>query len=314
MNGQEKSQPRLSVERSSGSAAAASNGSTVPNGGASSGVNSTSWLKDMMANPLRAAQAGLISRPDDPSALLTGNFVYPYPAPFMFGNNPLSTLPRVGESISISSANLSTPAQVNQQRQQQQLLMQANIYGDIHSSQEKLPGSNSVKDASLKHPSSTVNMSSEILAKRSRTDCDNQPIHSHQMESVPMSTSSTSTLSTPNSSNRASIPHRPEYFRRGSIIQLGDNKLKRIEDLSTADFESSSQLNPDLCLDCSIVTKIIDEPLRGTAFLSFSIGEQCHDQVWTPCFSLIWLHYKGSLCVNYCIYYLPYKYNTPAVM
>lgn len=306
MNGQEKSQAHIPTDLPTGSGTA--NGSSAPNGGAPgstpSAVNSNSWLKDVMANPLRAAQAGLINRPDDPAAaaamlpahidaaLARGSFVYPYQA-FMFGSNPLPTLAPMGESANISPASTSTPAQVNQQHQhrQQQLLMQANYYGDVQAaSQEKPPAdSNSAKGVSLKHPSTHVGNNSEPVTKRSRVDASSLPTPSYQTESVPvpgppgppLSASLSASLPTPNLNSRGAIPHRPEYFRKGSIIQLGDSKLKRIEDLCTADFESSSHLNPDLCLDCSIVTKIMEEPQRGTVFLSFSIGEQRQDQVHT---------------------------------
>ena len=75
-------------------------------------------------------------------------------------------------------------------------------------------------------------------------------------------------------------PHYPPHFMKGSIIQLANGELKRVEDLRTDDFIHSADISPDLKIDSSTVVRIDEQPERGTAILGFSVGEQ-HIQVCT---------------------------------
>ncbi|ESP02608.1 hypothetical protein LOTGIDRAFT_58018, partial [Lottia gigantea] len=65
----------------------------------------------------------------------------------------------------------------------------------------------------------------------------------------------------------------PPHFKKGSIIQLANNKLKRVEDLETADFIQSADISPDLKIDSSTVIRIDEHVDRGSAILGFSVGE-----------------------------------------
>ncbi|XP_050399361.1 ataxin-1 isoform X2 [Patella vulgata] len=67
--------------------------------------------------------------------------------------------------------------------------------------------------------------------------------------------------------------HYPPHFMRGSVIQLANNKLKRVEDLETSDFVQSAEISSDLKIDSSTVIRIDEHVNRGTAILGFSVGE-----------------------------------------
>ena len=67
--------------------------------------------------------------------------------------------------------------------------------------------------------------------------------------------------------------HYPEHFMKGSIIQLHNGELKRVEDFRTEDFVTSAELSDNLKIDSSTVVKIEEKRERGTALLGFSVGE-----------------------------------------
>jgi len=99
------------------------------------------------------------------------------------------------------------------------------------------------------------------------------------------------TANDPASVPRFTAPHYPAHFTKGSIIQLANGELKRIEDLSTEDFVRSADISKDLCIDTSVVRGITPLADRGTVMLEFSVG---HSQVQVSCRSHAYLH---SLCV-----------------
>ncbi|XP_074644835.1 uncharacterized protein LOC141901473 isoform X2 [Tubulanus polymorphus] len=68
-------------------------------------------------------------------------------------------------------------------------------------------------------------------------------------------------------------PHYPPHFMKGSIIQLANGELKRVEDLRTDDFVNSADVSSDLKIDSSTVVRIEELTDRSTALLSFSVGE-----------------------------------------
>ena len=80
-------------------------------------------------------------------------------------------------------------------------------------------------------------------------------------------------LPPPSQSSSSSHLQYPQHFMKGSIIQLADGSLKRVEDLQTEDFVSSAQVSTDLKVDSSTVVRIEEHQERGTAMLSFSVGE-----------------------------------------
>jgi hypothetical protein len=69
-------------------------------------------------------------------------------------------------------------------------------------------------------------------------------------------------------------PHYPAHFMKGSVIQLANGELKRVEDLTTEDFIRSAEASSDLCLDSSIVVSLSPLSDRGTVMIEFSIGPQ----------------------------------------
>ncbi|RUS80861.1 hypothetical protein EGW08_011380, partial [Elysia chlorotica] len=86
---------------------------------------------------------------------------------------------------------------------------------------------------------------------------------------------SSSSSSSPPAQDQQGAPHvhYPQHFMKGSIIQLANGDLKRVEDLQTEDFVSSAQVSADLKVDSSTVVRIEEHLDRGTAMLSFSVGE-----------------------------------------
>jgi len=83
---------------------------------------------------------------------------------------------------------------------------------------------------------------------------------------------------------RCTAPHYPAHFTKGSIIQLANGDLKRIEDLSTEDFVRSADMSKDLCIDTSVVRDIRPVAGRGTVLLEFSVGRrQVQASCSTPC-------------------------------
>lgn len=79
--------------------------------------------------------------------------------------------------------------------------------------------------------------------------------------------------SSPSCENPSSHLQYPSHFMKGSIIQLADGTLKRVEDLQTDDFVNSAEISSDLKVDSSTVVRIEEHQDRGTAMLSFSVGE-----------------------------------------
>ncbi|XP_041867335.1 ataxin-1a [Melanotaenia boesemani] len=66
----------------------------------------------------------------------------------------------------------------------------------------------------------------------------------------------------------------PPYFIKGSIIQLADGELKRVEDLKTEDFIQSAEISSELKIDSSTVERIEGSHTSPNfAVVQFSIGE-----------------------------------------
>jgi len=66
----------------------------------------------------------------------------------------------------------------------------------------------------------------------------------------------------------------PDYFHKGSVIQLAEGHTKRVEDLVTEDFISSARSNPDVTIDDSTVVKIDPGDMQGWAALTFRVGKE----------------------------------------
>lgn len=65
--------------------------------------------------------------------------------------------------------------------------------------------------------------------------------------------------------------HYPPHFMKGSIIQLANGELKRVEDLQTDDFGQSADISSDLKIDSSTVVRM--EEKSSTVVLGFVVGE-----------------------------------------
>ncbi|KFO33814.1 Ataxin-1 [Fukomys damarensis] len=71
----------------------------------------------------------------------------------------------------------------------------------------------------------------------------------------------------------AAPPTLPPYFMKGSIIQLANGELKKVEDLKTEDFIQSAEISSDLKIDSSTVERIEDSHSPGLAIIQFAVGE-----------------------------------------
>ncbi|XP_015271848.1 PREDICTED: ataxin-1 [Gekko japonicus] len=74
-------------------------------------------------------------------------------------------------------------------------------------------------------------------------------------------------------SSAAAPPTLPPYFMKGSIIQLANGELKKVEDLKTEDFIQSAEISGDLKIDSSTVERIDDSHNPGIAMIQFAVGE-----------------------------------------
>ncbi|KAG7279534.1 hypothetical protein CRUP_034635 [Coryphaenoides rupestris] len=65
----------------------------------------------------------------------------------------------------------------------------------------------------------------------------------------------------------------PPFFMRGSIIQLADGELKRVEDLKTEDFIQSAEISSELKIDSSTVERIDNGQTPNAVLIQFAVGE-----------------------------------------
>lgn len=77
----------------------------------------------------------------------------------------------------------------------------------------------------------------------------------------------------PSISSPASPVPLPPFFMRGSIIQLADGELKRVEDLKTEDFIQSAEISSELKIDSSTVERIDSGQTPNAVVIQFSVGE-----------------------------------------
>ncbi|XP_072316625.1 ataxin-1-like [Eucyclogobius newberryi] len=85
---------------------------------------------------------------------------------------------------------------------------------------------------------------------------------------VPVSVQASPSISSPSSP----VP-LPPFFMRGSIIQLADGELKRVEDLKTEDFIQSAEISSELKIDSSTVERIDSGQTPNAVVIQFSVGE-----------------------------------------
>ncbi|XP_053182630.1 ataxin-1-like [Scomber japonicus] len=77
----------------------------------------------------------------------------------------------------------------------------------------------------------------------------------------------------PSISSSSSPVALPPFFMRGSIIQLADGELKRVEDLKTEDFIQSAEISSELKIDSSTVERIDSGQTPNAVVIQFSVGE-----------------------------------------
>ncbi|MBN3279915.1 ATX1 protein, partial [Polyodon spathula] len=85
----------------------------------------------------------------------------------------------------------------------------------------------------------------------------------------PMATATPPSVLTP----PATSSSLPPYFMKGSIIQLANGELKKVEDLKTEDFIQSAEVSSDLKIDSSTVERIEGSQNPSFAIIQFAVGE-----------------------------------------
>ncbi|MEQ2260427.1 hypothetical protein XENORESO_016578 [Xenotaenia resolanae] len=91
---------------------------------------------------------------------------------------------------------------------------------------------------------------------------------------TPVPTSSPASVqASPSISSPSSPVALPPFFMRGSIIQLADGELKRVEDLKTEDFIQSAEISSELKIDSSTVERIDSGQSPNAVLIQFSVGE-----------------------------------------
>ncbi|XP_067304762.1 ataxin-1 [Pseudorasbora parva] len=81
------------------------------------------------------------------------------------------------------------------------------------------------------------------------------------------------TSTSPHSSPSSPSAGLPPFFMKGSIIQLADGELKRVEDLRTEDFVQSAEVSGELKIDSSTVERIDCSRTPNAVIIQFSVGE-----------------------------------------
>lgn len=90
---------------------------------------------------------------------------------------------------------------------------------------------------------------------------------------VPLSPGLVAPTAPPAPSSTGVPPSLPPYFIKGSIIQLANGELKRVEDLKTEDFIQSAEISSELKIDSSTVERIDASHASPFAVVQFSVGE-----------------------------------------
>lgn len=73
-------------------------------------------------------------------------------------------------------------------------------------------------------------------------------------------------------SRQQHTPYYPSHFMRGTVIQLANGELKRVEELIADDFIHSAHLSHELRMDSSTVVRV-EEKDADAVLLCFSVGE-----------------------------------------
>lgn len=68
----------------------------------------------------------------------------------------------------------------------------------------------------------------------------------------------------------------PGNFTKGSLIQLANGELRKVEDMKTEDFVKSAESNPELRLAESTVVRIEENPIVGSVTVTLSYNQNRH--------------------------------------
>lgn len=102
----------------------------------------------------------------------------------------------------------------------------------------------------------------------------------------PPPASNASTDSDPNLSG-------PLCYKRGTMIELADGNLRRVEDMQTQDFLTCVESTPDLAVDVSQVVRI-DDRGNGNAYITLAVGrKKTNFLVETPLEHPFFVYHKG---------------------
>ena len=108
-----------------------------------------------------------------------------------------------------------------------------------------------------------------------------------------MTPPTTSSMTSPTMVGGMNGPPNLCCYRKGSVIQLADNSLKKIEDMKTQDFLSCVASSPDLVLDASTIVEI---EMRNTssAIITFSVGRrEVRSKVEVPLDHPFFVYHEG---------------------
>ena len=123
--------------------------------------------------------------------------------------------------------------------------------------------------SSLTTPTLSTSLAAGVSAQQQQQQQQQSSSRGGGAADVTSATSSTSSSAVAASAQ----PHYPPHFMKGSIIQLANGDLKRIEELRTEDFVGSADISPDLKIDSSQVVHVEERDERGTVILGFSVGQ-----------------------------------------
>jgi hypothetical protein len=82
------------------------------------------------------------------------------------------------------------------------------------------------------------------------------------------------TSAKPTAAAKAGRSEYPTHFSLGSLIQLSNGDLKKVESLTTEDFVRSALFSSEVKIDQSTVTSLDLNLETGTVTITFSVGKQ----------------------------------------
>jgi len=110
----------------------------------------------------------------------------------------------------------------------------------------------------------------EVTNKRKYNETQHNQAPSSEKTESPAPRSTPSNISANN---------QPPYFRAGSMIQLADGNVKRVEHLQTEDFVSSAASCPDLSLEEATVTRLEKTSSSAQVTVTFSLARSPSERV-----------------------------------